>query len=91
MRLMIIRHGDPDYDEDSLTPTGWREAEALSERMKELPVTKFYVSPLGRAKDTASLTLQKMGREAEVCTWLREVCPPYIKYPSTGEKHICWD
>ena len=60
MRLMIIRHGDPDYDEDSLTPTGWREAEALSERMKELPVTKFYVSPLGRAKDTASLTLQKM-------------------------------
>ena len=91
MRLMIIRHGDPDYDEDSLTPTGWREAEALSERMKELPVTKFYVSPLGRAKDTASLTLQKMGREAEVCTWLREFCPPYIKYPSTGEKHICWD
>ena len=91
MRLMIIRHGDPDYDEESLTPTGWREAEALSERMKELPVTKFYGSPLGRAKDTASLTLQKMGREAEVCTWLREFCPPYIKYPSTGEKHICWD
>jgi probable phosphoglycerate mutase len=34
MRLMIVRHGDPDYEKDSLTPAGWKEAEALSERMK---------------------------------------------------------
>ncbi len=57
MRLMIVRHGDPDYERDSLTEKGWREAELLAERMAKLEVKEFYVSPLGRAKDTASLTL----------------------------------
>ena len=27
MKLIIIRHGDPDYSIDSLTEKGWREAE----------------------------------------------------------------
>ena len=61
MRLVIIRHGDPDYAIDSLTEKGWREAGLLSERISKLDVKEFYVSPLGRAKDTASLTLEKMG------------------------------
>ena len=30
MKLLIVRHGDPDYSIDSLTPKGWREAELLS-------------------------------------------------------------
>ena len=60
MRLLIIRHGDPDYVKDSLTEKGWKEAALLAERIAKLPVKEFYVSPLGRAKDTASLTLQKM-------------------------------
>ena len=34
MKLFIIRHGDPDYEHDSLTPTGRMEAEALSEGME---------------------------------------------------------
>lgn len=72
MKLLIVRHGDPDYSIDSLTEKGWREAEYLSERLAKLDVKDFYVSPLGRAKDTASLTLQKMGRTAAVCEWLRE-------------------
>ena len=55
MRLIIIRHGDPDYSVDSLTEKGWREAELLAERIAKLDVKAFYVSPLGRAKDTASL------------------------------------
>ena len=25
MRILIIRHGDPDYEHDSLTEKGWRE------------------------------------------------------------------
>ncbi|MCI5729625.1 MAG: histidine phosphatase family protein, partial [Clostridia bacterium] len=25
MKLIIIRHGDPDYEKDSLTEKGWRE------------------------------------------------------------------
>ena len=53
MRLLIVRHGDPDYSIDSLTEKGWKEAEYLSERLSKLDVKDFYVSPLGRAKDTA--------------------------------------
>ena len=54
MRLLIVRHGDPDYSIDSLTEKGWKEAEYLSERLSKLDVKDFYVSPLGRAKDTAT-------------------------------------
>ena len=56
MRLLIIRHGDPDYEQDSLTPKGWCEAELLSERISKMNIKDFYVSPLGRAKATASCT-----------------------------------
>ena len=30
MKLLIVRHGDPDYDIDSLTEKGWKEVEYLS-------------------------------------------------------------
>lgn len=90
MKLLIVRHGDPDYSIDSLTETGWHEAELLSRRLQKLDVKAFYVSPLGRARDTALLTLKAMGREAEVCPWLREfavgVRKPYEEY--TG---CVWD
>ena len=72
MKLVIVRHADPDYSIDSLTPTGWKEAELLSERLVKTPADAYYVSPLGRAKDTASLTLKKLGRTAETKEWLRE-------------------
>lgn len=91
MRLIIIRHGDPDYERDSLTEKGWREAKLLAERISGLEIKDFYVSPLGRAKDTASLTLQKMGRKATECDWLREF-PPLINRPDmTDRKKIAWD
>ncbi|MDE5985167.1 MAG: histidine phosphatase family protein [Eubacterium sp.] len=72
MKIVIIRHGDPDYVKDSLTPKGWREATLLSDRISMLDVKAFYCSPLGRAKDTASLTLEKMNRKATELDWLRE-------------------
>ena len=72
MRILIIRHGDPDYEKDSLTEKGWREAALLAERISQMEVAAFYVSPLGRARDTAGLTLEKMNRKAVVCDWLQE-------------------
>ncbi len=90
MKIMIIRHGDPDYSIDSLTEKGWREAEMLSERIAPLVVKQYYVSPLGRARDTASFTLKKAGREAEVLPWLREY-DVRIDDPVTGMKRIPWD
>lgn len=65
MRILIIRHGDPDYEKDSLTQKGWHEAELLADKMEKTDVTAFYVSPLGRAQDTASVTLKRLGRNAK--------------------------
>lgn len=72
MRLVIVRHGDPDYSIDSLTEKGWKEAELLADRLCKLDVKAFYCSPLGRAKDTASFTLERLGRKAGILPWLRE-------------------
>lgn len=90
MKLLIIRHGDPDYSIDSLTEKGWREAECLAERLSKLDIKAFYVSPLGRARDTASLTLKKMNREAVECPWLREFAAKIIR-PDRGYESISWD
>lgn len=90
MKLIIIRHGDPDYSIDSLTETGWKEAELLAERVSKWDVKAFYVSPLGRARDTAKPTLEKMGREAVVMDWLREF-PPRIQRGGYEKSTCCWD
>lgn len=91
MKLIIIRHGDPDYEIDSLTEKGWREAALLSEKMKNIPADAYYVSVLGRAKDTASFTLKEVGKEAKEFTWLQEF-PARIDRPdNTEQKMIAWD
>lgn len=91
MELLIIRHGDPDYDRDSLTEKGWREAEALSEKLIKMNIDDFYVSPLGRARDTASCTLKKLNREATVCPWLKEFDVPIHRPDIPDRKTIPWD
>jgi len=89
MKIMIIRHADPDYSIDSLTPTGHIEAELLSRKLENTKIDAFYLSPLGRAKDTAEYTLKKLGRTAETCDWLREF-PPRICRPDR-QNTVCWD
>lgn len=90
MKLIIIRHGDPDYSIDSLTEKGWREAEMLSDRITAMKVKEVYLSPLGRAKDTASVTLKKMNREGRVLPWLREFEAPIFD-ENTGMERVPWD
>ena len=91
MKLLIVRHGDPDYSIDSLTEKGWREAELLSKKLSKLDIKDFYVSTMGRAKDTASCTLKKMNRTATECDWLREF-DVLIHRPDVPDRKICaWD
>ncbi len=90
MKLVFVRHGDPDYVHDSLTERGKVEAEILSGRIAELKVRKFYCSPLGRAEETAKYTLEKIGKNAITCDWLREF-PGYIIDEKTGGRRIPWD
>ncbi len=72
MRLLFIRHGDPDYTIDSLTEKGNEEAQALSALIRELHPGTLFVSPLGRARKTASYSLEALGEKARECDWLRE-------------------
>lgn len=90
MKLLIVRHGDPDYSIDSLTPTGWEEAKLLADRLCKLDIKAFYVSPLGRARDTASITLERLGREAEVLPWLEEFLAR-VRRPDKDKLTIPWD
>lgn len=72
MKIIIIRHGDPDYSIDSLTERGRKEAELLKLRLDKMPIDAAYVSPLGRAALTAKIATA--GRNVELVTkdWLRE-------------------
>lgn len=90
MRLLIIRHGEPDYEKDSLTEKGWREAAYLAERLKKTRIDHCYVSILGRAKDTASLTLKEKQMQAAECEWLKEFSAQIVR-PDRGYKTIAWD
>ncbi|MBQ6240780.1 MAG: histidine phosphatase family protein [Firmicutes bacterium] len=90
MKILFIRHGDPDYEHDTLTERGFEEAEILSEYLKNLPIKAFYVSPLGRAQATAAPALRKMGMTATTCDWLKEFSL-VLTDPVTGEKRIPWD
>lgn len=90
MKLMFVRHAEPDYRHDSLTVKGRREAELLSQRLSKLDVKAFYSSPLGRAKETGRYTLEKVGREAEVLPWLAEFRGRSTD-PETGKPRIPWD
>ena len=92
MKLYIIRHGEPNYEIDSLTEEGWREAEALADRLEKENIDTFYTSPLGRAKDTAKPLLTRLGREAEVLPFLREFNDHPIWRPDNTERRkIPWD
>lgn len=91
MRLIFIRHAEPDYSIDSLTEKGWREAELLSERVTKWEnITKYYVSPLGRANATCYTSLDKMGIKAETLDWLKEFCIPTYN-PANGVTSVPWD
>ncbi len=91
MRIIIIRHGDPDYERDSLTERGWKEAKLLSERLAKESIQACYLSPLGRAQDTASVTLEKMNMKGTTCEWLREFAPR-IHRPDVADKtKNAWD
>ena len=91
MRLLIIRHGDPDYEHDSLTEQGRKEAEYLSEELCRQKIDHFYVSPYGRAKDTDSYTLDKMNRTAEELPWLKEFDLRIRRPDSPDRDRILWD
>ena len=66
MRNLLIRHGDPDYEHDTLTEKGRREAELLARGHHRLRWEVVISLPSGRAMDTAQPRLKATGKDAEV-------------------------
>ncbi len=92
MRILIVRHGDPDYAKDSLTEKGRREATLLAARLQKEKLDYLYSSPLGRARLTCEYTAKALGREGEVTVlpWLQEFNHSFT-LPSGEERPILWD
>lgn len=84
MRLYIIRHGDPDYSIDSLTPRGREEAQALADYLPRLGLTHLYCSPLDRAKATCAPTAQHLGLPVTELPWSRELTGIYYDLDGFG-------
>lgn len=73
MRIYLIRHADPDYANDALTPLGHQQAAALAERMRGVKIDRIYASPMGRAQLTATYTAKVKGLSIATLPWTKEL------------------
>jgi broad specificity phosphatase PhoE len=73
LEILLIRHGDPDYANDSLTPKGHEEARRLSRFLAHKRIDAIYQSPKGRARQTCAYTASLKGIEPVTLEWLEEV------------------
>lgn len=90
MHLIFIRHGDPDYENNTLTEKGWREARLLSPRVLQWKIHGLFLSPYGRAQDTAKPFLEHLDMKAQTLPWLQEF-DYKITDPKTKKSRGCWD
>lgn len=85
MEVMLIRHGDPDYANDTLTERGHAEARALAAALRDEYLDAIYVSPMGRALRTMEYTARAKGLSWTVLDWLRELNGDF------GNGRWCWN
>ena len=74
MQLFIIRHGDPDYANDSLTPAGRLEAAALATRLAtQIKPDTLFSSPMGRARATMRPSEEALSLQGTILDWAGEL------------------
>ena len=88
MRLYIIRHADPDYANDTITPAGHREAAALARRLTAIGLDRIYCSPLGRARATMQYTADLTGIAPVIEPWTAEL--PW-RIMTEASPHATWN
>jgi len=72
MLFYYIRHADPIYNPDSITPLGERQAEALAHRLANRGIDRIYASSSNRAQLTAKPTAEICKKEVTVLDWANE-------------------
>lgn len=73
MRLILVRHGHPDYARDCLTELGHIQAKQAAERLKDEGIEKIYSSSCGRAYETASYTAAMLNLSVSKLDFMREL------------------
>lgn len=73
MRLILVRHGEPNYQLDCLTETGKVQAQAAAKRLQEEKIDAFYSSTCGRAFETAQAAAALYGMEVHELPFMREI------------------
>ncbi|MCD7811417.1 MAG: histidine phosphatase family protein [Ruminococcus sp.] len=90
MRIIFVRHADPDYSIDSITEKGVAEAQALNRRILTWKDDiDYYCSMLGRDKLTCEIALNDTGREAVTLDWLKEF--DVLVKDWNGARRVPWD
>lgn len=72
MLLFYIRHGDPIYSPDSLTPLGHEQAKAVAKRLMLSDIDRVYSSPSNRARQTAQPFCDLEKKDMTICDWADE-------------------
>jgi len=72
MLFIYVRHGDPIYSPDSLTPLGRRQAEAVAKRFALFGVDHIYASTSNRANETAKPTCELLKKEMTLLDFTNE-------------------
>lgn len=72
MLLFYIRHGDPIYNPDSLTPLGKRQAEAVAKRLALYGIDRIFSSTSNRAIETSKPTCELVKKQAELLDFCNE-------------------
>ena len=97
MRIIMIRHGEPDYEKDCLTETGKRQAEAAAGRLEREGITRIYASPMGRAAETAAFTAKRLNLPVQTLPFMHEISWGGPGIPAEGhpwtvsDRMICLD
>lgn len=73
MRILFIRHGNPNYELDCLTDLGHEQAAAVAARLEGEGIEAVYSSTCGRAVETAAYTARLLGLEALPLDFIREI------------------
>ena len=90
MKLLLIRHGEPDYELDCLTENGRRQARLLAGRLERENIAKVYISPRGRAQETAKIYLEGKNIPCQTLDWLHEF-DVKVKDKDIAEPVPVWD
>ena len=73
MRIVFVRHGEPNYEKDCLTETGRKQAEAAAARLEREGISEIYASSMGRAQETAMFTARKLGLPVRTLDFMHEI------------------